>query len=41
SCKVMCEDEKLKKARLMLCYATKIVIKNVFDILKVEAPEKM
>lgn len=41
SCKVMCEDRELMKARLMLCYATKIVIKNVFDILKVDAPEKM
>lgn len=41
SCKVMCEDEKLMQARLLLCVATKIVIKNVFDILKVEAPEKM
>ncbi len=41
SCKVMCEDEELMKARLMLCYATKIVIKNVFGILKVDAPEKM
>ena len=41
SCKVMCEDKKLMEARLLLCHATKIVIKNVFDILKVEAPEKM
>lgn len=41
SCKVMCEDEALMQARLLLCNATKIVIKNVFDILKVEAPEKM
>ena len=41
SCKVMCDDKKLMEARLLLCHATKIVIKNVFDILKVEAPEKM
>ena len=41
NCKVMCEDRELMHARLLLCHATKIVIKNVFDILKVEAPEKM
>ena len=41
SCKVMCEDEMLMQARLSLCHATKNVIKNVFNILKVEAPEKM
>ena len=41
SCKVMCEDKKLMEARLLLCHATKIVIKNVFGILKVDAPEKM
>lgn len=41
SCKVMCEDENLMQARLLLCHATKTVIKNVFEILKVEAPEKM
>ncbi len=41
SCKVMCDDKELMQARLMLCHATKTVIKNVFDILKVEAPEKM
>ncbi len=41
SCKVMVEDEELMQARLALCNATKTVIKNVFGILKVEAPEKM
>lgn len=41
SCKVMCDDKNLMQARLLLCHATKIVIKNTFDILKVEAPEKM
>lgn len=41
SCKVMCDDKELMQARLMLCHATKTVIKNVFDVLKVEAPEKM
>ncbi len=41
NCKVMCDDKDLMQARLMLCHCAKIVIKNVFDILKVEAPEKM
>ena len=41
SCRVKCEDEKLLQARLLLCHTTKNVIKNVFDILKIEAPEKM
>lgn len=41
SCKVMCDDKELMQARLLLCHATKTVISNVFDILKVEAPEKM
>jgi len=41
NCKVMCDDTNLMQARLLLCHATKTVIKNVFGILKVEAPEKM
>ena len=41
NCKVMCDDKDLMHARLLLCHCAKIVIKNVFDILKVEAPEKM
>ncbi len=35
------EDEALTQARLNLCYATGIVIKNVLDMLKINAPEKM
>ncbi|MBE7051818.1 MAG: arginine--tRNA ligase [Ruminococcaceae bacterium] len=41
SCRVKCDDEKLMQARLMLCHTTKNIIKNVFAILKIDAPEKM
>lgn len=41
SCRVKCDDEKLMQARLLLCHTTKNVIKNVFKILKIDAPEKM
>lgn len=41
ACRVKCEDEELMCARLVLCRATAIVIKNVLSLLKVEAPEKM
>ena len=41
SCRVNVEDESLMKARLGLCVAVKTVLKNVLDILKIEAPEKM
>ncbi len=35
------EDEELKKARLMLSFATKTVIKTGLDLLGMEAPERM
>ena len=41
ACRVKGEDEALTQARLNLCYATSIVIKNVLDMLKISAPEKM
>ena len=41
SCRVKCEDENLMQARLALCIATKTVLKNCFDILKIDAPEEM
>jgi len=41
SCRVKCDDEALMQARLLLCHTTKNVIKNVFSILKIDAPEKM
>lgn len=40
-CKIIGEDKKLTGARLELCMATKIVLKNILDILGVSAPEKM
>ncbi len=41
ACRVKGEDEALTQARLNLCYATGIAIKNVLDMLKINAPEKM
>ena len=41
SCKVKTDDASLTQARLALCYAARTVIRNVFSILKVTAPEKM
>lgn len=41
SCKVKNDDAQLTQARLALVFATRTVIRNVFDILKVTAPEKM
>ena len=34
-------EKQLGEARLALCVATKIVLKNAFDILGISAPEKM
>ena len=34
-------QQALTQARLNLCYATGIVIKNVLDMMKISAPEKM
>ena len=41
ACRVRDEEESLMKARLKLIDCTKVVIKNVLDILGVSAPEKM
>ncbi|HTY13101.1 MAG TPA: arginine--tRNA ligase [Candidatus Omnitrophota bacterium] len=40
-CRVISEDTGLTQARLALCDATRIVLKNVLELLKVEAPERM
>ena len=41
-CRVIDETNKdLTAARLALCAATKIVLKNVFDLMGISAPEKM
>lgn len=41
ACPVKNSEEDLRKARLNLCIATKTVIKNVLDLLKITAPEQM
>jgi arginyl-tRNA synthetase len=41
ACRVNCEDEKIAAARLELCLAAKQTLKNVSDILKIDAPESM
>lgn len=41
ACRVKCDDQKLMQARLSLCVATKTVIKNCLDILKIESPKEM
>lgn len=41
SCPIKGAEEAVLQSRLSLCEATKIVLKNMLDLLKVEAPEKM
>ncbi len=41
ACRVKGDDEELMMARLNLCKATAVVIKNVLNLLKIGAPEKM
>ena len=41
ACRVKGEEESLMQARLNLCNATAIVIKNVLSMLKISAPESM
>ena len=41
ACHCDVEDENLKNARLTLCKATAVTLKNVLGLLKVDAPEKM
>ena len=41
ACRVRDEEENLMNARLKLIESTRIVIKNVLDILGVSAPEQM
>lgn len=41
ACRVVTEDENLSKARLYLCDCTRIMIKNILDMMKVSAPESM
>ncbi len=41
ACRVREDDVKLREARLKLCESTRVVIKNVLDILGVSAPTQM
>lgn len=41
ACPVKSAEEDLRNARLELCVATKTVIKNVLDLLKITAPDQM
>lgn len=41
ACPIKGAEETVSQSRLSLCTAAKIVIKNLLDLLKVEAPEKM
>lgn len=40
-CKVLTEDKNLKEARLGLILATKIILKNILNLMGISAPEKM
>ncbi len=41
ACRVKGDDTDLMLARLFLCVSTKTVLKNILDILKIDAPETM
>ncbi len=41
SCRVVCEDESLMQARVYLCVCVRDTIKNILNLLKIEAPESM
>lgn len=41
SCKVVTENKELTNARLILCDSVRKVIKNILDMMKVDAPEFM
>ncbi|HHV38730.1 MAG TPA: arginine--tRNA ligase [Tepidimicrobium sp.] len=41
SCPVLSAEEELRKARLMLVYVTKVVLKTGLDLLGIAAPDRM
>ncbi|MFA4015930.1 MAG: hypothetical protein RUDDFDWM_001031 [Candidatus Fervidibacterota bacterium] len=41
SCRVLCDDEKLSSARLMLTNAARIAIRNVLSLMGISAPTQM
>jgi len=40
-CRVLCDDERKQAARLVLANATRITLRNVLELVGVEAPERM
>lgn len=40
-CRVLCDDEPLMQARLSLCNAARITLKNALTLLKITVPESM
>ncbi|MDO4459184.1 MAG: DALR anticodon-binding domain-containing protein, partial [Clostridia bacterium] len=41
ACRVRVDDENLMQARIYLCQAVRIVIRNVLEMFKITVPEKM
>lgn len=41
ACRVNCDDESLRNARLSLCLCVKTVLANILNMLKITVPEKM
>ena len=41
ACRVVCDDESLMQARVYLCICVRDTIKNILNLLKIEAPESM
>jgi arginyl-tRNA synthetase len=41
NCQVITEDKKLTEARLALIFATKIVLKNILELMGLSTPEKL
>lgn len=41
SCRVVCDDDSLMQARVCLCVCVRDTIKNILNMLKIEAPESM
>lgn len=41
ACRVKCDDERLRAARVSLCLAVKQVIENILSMLRIDCPEHM
>ncbi|HUV81206.1 MAG TPA: DALR anticodon-binding domain-containing protein, partial [Patescibacteria group bacterium] len=40
-CRIISEDKDLTEARLSLALASRVVLKNTFDLMGIAAPERM